>query len=460
MLVSDYFNLDYKALEAAGIFDAVLEKDSAFFINIQRLKETKCPEFLHSYEHIREFFENIATMLDAAEAKSEKDKFFHAAYDKFKFHEVNGINLGFADSLTGSGMGDVLRKQIIGDAFDLVKKGCKAPELFELVGLFEEGIGPDRLSDMIATIILPDIKEYTKRVMSDFGLDKERCPEYIFDAEGFIKNPYKKCQILLLPIDILHELPVAKDWEDINSAAEQNNHIRQEMNIEVGKTWRKWASSDKKAYFKERLLGDPEIFDRLIEAYRREKSDPFDPAYNGEYFVASLFQHIKKAVNFSAETNEVDSLSGALEILDIFKDWVENNRGWDEINKGTEKRIQRLIHLCAKHYIEINNFDLSCEPNEGPGPADFKLSRGKDRTVIEVKLSTNQNYLHGYQEQVERYAKADHTEKMVYVFIDVNSSRRRKTLEDIYDQDRREGKNTPEVIFIDANEQVSASKRR
>ena len=61
MLVSDYFNLDYEDLDDAGIFDAVLEKDSAFFINIQRLKETNCPEFQESYSRIREFFESIAT---------------------------------------------------------------------------------------------------------------------------------------------------------------------------------------------------------------------------------------------------------------------------------------------------------------------------------------------------------------------------------------------------------------
>lgn len=460
MLISDYFNLDYEDLDDAGIFDAVLEKDSAFFINIQRLKETNCPEFQESYSRIREFFESIAVLLEAAESKSNDDKFYRVALGKFQFHEVNGINLGFADSVTGSGMGDVLRKQIIGDAFDLVKKGCKAPELFELVGLFEDGIGPDRLSDMIATIILPDIKVYTKRIMDEYDLCEVAYPDVRFDKEGFAINPYKECQILLLPIDILHELPVAKDWEDVDYAASQNSAIRQEMNLEVGKTWRKWASSQKKAYFKNQLLGNRDIFDRLIEAYREKREELFIPISNSDYFVRSLFQHIKRDINFASnEHGTVDSLTGALEVIDIFKDWTENNRGWAEINKGKEKSVQRLIHLCAQYYIKVNDFDFSCEPNDGPGPVDFKISRGNDKTVIEIKLSSNQDYLNGYQNQVKRYADAENTDNMVYVFIDVGNPGRRRTLEVTHENDLISGNRIPEVVIIDANEQLSASKR-
>ena len=64
--------------------------------------------------------------------------------------------------------------QVISDAFDIVKKGILYPEIFQLVSLFEENIGPDRLSDMISTIIYPDMVAYTKRIqwlMSDVYMD-------------------------------------------------------------------------------------------------------------------------------------------------------------------------------------------------------------------------------------------------------------------------------------------------
>lgn len=37
----------------------------------------------------------------------------------------------------------------------------------------------------------------------------------MFRDDGLIVNPYKGCEILLLSIDILHELPIAQCWDDI-----------------------------------------------------------------------------------------------------------------------------------------------------------------------------------------------------------------------------------------------------
>lgn len=122
------------------------------------------------------------------------------------------------------------------------------PEIFQLVSLFEENIGPDRLSDMVATIIYPDIVMYTKRIQDELGICKEKCPEYIFREDGLVVNPYKGCEILLLPKDILHELPIAQCWDDIDRVVSENENIRREINEAVGEEWSRWYSRDKKDY--------------------------------------------------------------------------------------------------------------------------------------------------------------------------------------------------------------------
>ena len=58
MLLSDYLKIG-EVLENIGVFDPVLDKDNAFFINIQRLKETTTPEFEGSYDRINDFFRKI-----------------------------------------------------------------------------------------------------------------------------------------------------------------------------------------------------------------------------------------------------------------------------------------------------------------------------------------------------------------------------------------------------------------
>lgn len=62
------------------------------------------------------------------------------------------------------------------------------------------------------------------------------------------------------------------------------------------------------------------------------------------------------------------------------------------------------MHLGAKYYVDKNNLDISCESDNGRGPVDIKMSRGKDKTLAEIKLSSNNQYLHGYQNQIQEFA--------------------------------------------------------
>ena len=116
MFISDFFHVDEALLYSKGVFDALLNKDSNFFINIIRLKKSSVPEFIEAYHHINQFFGEIATLLDAADAPSVKDKMYRTARNRFRFHEVNGINLGFSKGGYGSGWGTALSDKFLYDA--------------------------------------------------------------------------------------------------------------------------------------------------------------------------------------------------------------------------------------------------------------------------------------------------------------------------------------------------------
>ena len=462
MFVSEYIGIEN--LEAAGVFDAVMDRDSHFFINILRLKATTVPEFKESYEKVNEFFRGIAKLLAAASVKdTSKDKFFRAAFAKFEFSEVNGINLGFSESERGSGMGAMLRKQVLCDAFDMIKQGTKDPEIFQLVGLFEDNIGPDRLSDMIATIIEDDIKAYTSRVQKEFSISPEKYPNLQFCKSGRIYNPYKKCALLLLPVEILHELPIARSWEDIDRVVSENQAIRDEINEAIGEEWRKWASSDKKQYIRDYIFKNPEKCARVIEDYRQQSIGAYSPYQDIDYFVDKLWYRIKNSgLSFIEKDNSTrDTFTVSKQILDVFKQWVEDNRGWDVIQSADtrkrEKIVQRIIHLSALAYIEANKLDISCEPDEGRGPVDFKVSNGEDKTLIEVKLSSNQQYMHGYEVQVEEYGKAEKTEKLIYVLIDVGNPKRVKNLLAVHKKNVKNNNSVPDVVVISAIQKSAAS---
>ena len=333
--------------------------------------------------------------------------------------------------------------------------------MFHLVSLFEEDVGPDRLSDMIATIIEPEIIKYTLRIMRELDITQQKYPEKQFRPDGLVQNTFKNTAIFFLPKEILHELPIAKDWDDIDFVVTRNRIIRQEISAEIGTLWRLWAATDKKKYLRERIFLQPDVCSRVIAGYCDQDIDPYDINNNSEYLADVICKRLKKTMSFNDPSKNISSLEAVHKVIGIFKDWTENNRGWAEIQdaptKKREKTVQRLVHLAAKHYVEINNFDISFEPDEGRGPLDLKLSRGADKAIAEIKLSTNQQYLHGFEQQIEEYGAAEKTKNLVYVFVDVGNPIRRDRLNDLYRTTYYSGKPCPELIIIDACPKKAAS---
>lgn len=451
ILLSEEFKIPGVKLDQLGIFDALLDEDSHFFINVKRLQSANTPEFIGTYNEINEYFRKISLLLSEA---VPNDRLYLAALKMFDFPEVNGINLGFSRSTYGAGFGKELRKQIIKDAYEIIQKGSKQPEIFQLVGLFEENVGPDRLSDMIARLLYDNIIQYSRRIYSELGITKETYPNYIF-VNGIPKNPYKNCQILLLPTEILHELPIAANWEDIDRVIAENEVIRKEMNVLVGEQWKKMASSEAKEYIKEYIFKNPKRLSRVIESYKSTDIRPYNIYSNADYLVENIKSKYK--VFSSSPTS---SYEASIEIMNNYTAWIENNGGAYVIqnlpSKVKEKCVQRTVHAVAMMYCKINNLAISPEVNSGRGPVDFLISRGTDKTVIEIKLSSNSHYMLGFTSQIEEYAKS---ENKIFLFVNTGEYPERvKILKEKSTELTRLGLNPATLIVINAQNKNSASK--
>ena len=159
---------------------------------------------------------------------------------------------------------------------------------------------------------------------------------------------------------------------------------------------------------------------------------------------------------FSHSEAKLTSYQGAIDILWTFKDWVENNGGWRDVRGAgseiKEETIQRMIHLGAKTYLVDKNLDLTREGNLGVGQEDFKISRGNDKTVIEVKLTSNPKCRRGFEKQLPRYAEAEHTDNMIFCLVDLGNNP--KVVEEIKGL---QGNGKPKLVIIDARQQKPAS---
>lgn len=100
-----------------------------------------------------------------------------------------------------------------------------------------------------------------------------------------------------------------RDLEDIRDT------IRAMMNNEVAEHWIQWAATDRKYYLREKIFKDSEKCKQVIEAYREEKLDAYNPEEQIDYFLAKLWQRIEKSgISWSSKHKgrEIDSKVASL----------------------------------------------------------------------------------------------------------------------------------------------------
>ena len=147
-----------------------------------------------------------------------------------------------------------------------------------------------------------------------------------------------------------------------------------------------------------------ELLDLLpTDLYQLVEKRLEDVQQEADRYAKSIWPKVEVFYNILSHPDPslISSHQGAMDALWIFKDWVENNGGWKDIqdvpSRIKEGTIQRMIFLGAKRLLQDNNLDMSCENNIGVGQEDFKICRGNDKTVIEVKLTSNPGCKHGFE---------------------------------------------------------------
>ena len=188
--LSEFLNVSSNKLYKEGCFDTILDMDSRLFINFTRLKDTKTPELKGAYNHILKLFKSIGKLLIVS--TRENDLFWKRAYKLLVMSEFEEICLGYAISGTaGSGSGANLKTKILRAGKQILDAGVNEPEIFELVGLFEDNIGSDRLSDFIAHSIKFYLEKFTKRVLQDLNIDQQTRKNLLF-YDGLIINSFNR----------------------------------------------------------------------------------------------------------------------------------------------------------------------------------------------------------------------------------------------------------------------------
>jgi hypothetical protein len=360
-------------------------------------------------------------------------------------------------------------------AKEIVDLGVVDPDLFVALSLFEEGIGPDRISDMATNIILPDLLAFNLRVLKQLRVPTKRLTITLKNGNSYTEhlptNPFEKSEtpIILVPSDILRDLPIATDWSDVADAAARNAALRHKVNKQVAEIFRRKTLKDKVALRRWAMSSKSE-FETYLELLKAAGHKPYDIASDplGELVWRRIAETIAEDQPFKVSDPKKLTADGVAQvvkkIVDQFQFLIEQRRLSEDLYHKSkprpEKASQRLFFAVAHSYCKANNLDLTPEADTGNGPVDFKMSSGFDgRVLVEIKLSTNSKVVAGYEKQLSTYKDAEETTRGFYVVLDVGKmGKKDERLIAVKNRETKAGKRTSEIIFVDGRRRPSASK--
>ena len=443
--------------------------DAKLFIDPLLVASSAHTELRNAEVTYKNFFSDIIKLLVAS--KTEDDIAWRTAYRKLLFREIKGTCLGYgAASINGSGFGPRLTRKITRTAKEIVDLGVKDPDLFIALPLLEDDVGPDLISDMTTNIIFSDLVNFNGRIIKQLKVSGE-----VFRINGqegiFPVNPSSshRTPVILVPADILRDLPIANDWEDVCRVASENAVLRDKVNRLIGEIWKARSRKDKHEIRKS-ALASYDAFTTLLDLIHGTTPDAYDLTADPDGLFNWRRIHETVAKDFPLSfavtgTLTLDSVSEVVrDIIVQFQHLIED-RGlarelWHNGRRRNEKSVQRLFFAVADSYCKANNLDISPEVDTGTGEIDFKFSQGYDnRFLVEVKLSDNPKLISGYTKQLETYKKSESTMKASYLVIDVSKmAKKDEQLIKIKNERIAAGLPVSDIVFIDGRIKVSASR--
>ena len=431
----------------------------------------------------------LSFLKERAEEKIEDGALIKSWYS---FPEMKQNWLGYSQiGNSGKGLGRYFAKNmhsLMPVAFkDLGKESLTDSTHLEKVGLFNQGVGRDNISDFTTNLILDFLLKYTE-TFAKKSIAPELCSIFnvkkaYFDYQfqrwlprSYYLPKYDGDFVVLTPKDILtrdetwiNHTEMLDRFNEISEGIE-NEELRSHINAYFASKIPviQMNNKEKDLYIKaakwETLREFPELIEYYIQKKEIEKEEAKSVADEKVRSVESLLvtnvHHFIENQLIHTKFYDVEPVSSYVETIQrikYLKDCIEKNDGY-RLFYVNGKPISREDHLqYAFRFVWFASpFDVNREVNNGRGPADYKVSLGaNDSTLVEFKLASNSSLKKNLQNQLEIYQAANNTQlgiKVIMYFTDEEKAKLDAVLRDLNLDNKKN------VITIDARRKVSASK--
>ena len=417
MLFSEAFNI--RRASRDDWFDTILDTDTPLFIDPFLIFKEQGDAWHGAHDELIGHFDRCFHLI-AQGNQNPNSVPYKKALRLLTFPEPKELCLGYTKRGTDGAGGGKKYAALIAEAMEeAIERGLTDLRHFEELGILNEGIGPDRISDFTCNVLRSRIIKYTKAVATRHRLETRHIkiagasynPQRVaWEAEwhDLPVNPHNDRAVLLVPWRFLRDLPTinADDWWE-NYEAEQ---LRDDVNYEV------MGKVDKRTIVRIARRHAIQVA-QWAEAQEVRQPSPYDldADRNGIYqwdqatrsFVARNPLTLPPPQDDHAFFGIIDS------IIDAFKHYIEEQRGWkllwnDDGSEKHEEAAQLAFLGLARSYCQANNIVVDREVELGRGPVDFKFSNGyTKRALLEIKKLHNGKFWNGLNLQLPSYLHSD-----------------------------------------------------
>ncbi len=485
---SDTFGVASETLDKYGAFDISVINDLPLFIDPFLLFHSEKPEYQALHEQIIDY---LVFLRDRAAQGSVSDGVLRNWYC---FPEVKQNWLGF--SLVGnggSGLGiDFARKlhknlNVIFADFG-TEKITKGSHL-EKICLIADGVGRDNISDFVTNLIQDFLCCYTAK-FAQAHLAPNQLREVTIDRAAFnygtemwerrkyLLPNWEGDHILLTPKDMLtrddnwinrrdllgefDQIPTA--IPDANLRAAVNNYFLRALRSRR-KPNKHPSKRDHDEAAAETIREFPSLIDYYIK-YKEENGDDAADISAEKVLLTELqfSQRLREILHPLLQQTDFYNVAGgtyaeAHARLAFLRHVIEDMGGWrifyDDEGKAFER--EKDLQILYRLVWFGTPSDIGAEANDGRGPVDFKVSRGRNKTLVEMKLASNTKLEANLTKQVEIYQKADDAETGIKAILYFDESQLRRVQRILKKLGLTGNK---DIVLIDAckNNKPSASK--
>jgi hypothetical protein len=433
MLASKHFKTVRGATD--DWFDPILNADTELFVDPFLIFKDTNEFWRGAHDRIIGHF-NRAFQLIAEGNRDPKTLSYTKALDLLIFTEPKELCLGYTSKGTaGLGSGREYARRIAAAIVGAIVRGIAHPRHFEELGILNEGIGSDRISDATCTILKYKLVEYTQEIANRHGipLAEHRLYAARFDEQRqrwetpvvtLPSNPHTGGPLLLVPERFLRDLPTlnADDWWTYY----ENEQLRTDLNYEI-------LRHVDKATIVAKARAHPDLVRKWTLDREGKAAAPYDLAKDPK----GAWQWDQATQQF-ASTNPLQlppaqSAKDFAEVIALvvrqFRLFVEEQGGWELLwdSSGKDKpehAAQLLFRGIAQHYCKANNISLDPEVNLGRGPVDFKFSSGySHRAHLEIKKLHNGRFWNGLEAQLPSYMKSDEVSDGWFIAVRYRSNK-------------------------------------